>query len=1004
MSAPKRGPGGKRPQKRRVRRLGDFTLVKEMGRGGMGVVYKARQESLGRFVALKVLPSFAGMDPAAVQRFRREAEACARLAHPGIVPVYGVGEVEGVHYYAMEMVDGPSLADLLETLRGRMPGRFLGSLVEEAGVDRKFPGLAEPPGGDSGARYARSCAALIADVANALAVAHASKIIHRDLKPSNVMIRSSGQVVLLDFGLARDEMEVGLTRSGDAVGTPSYMAPEQAAGSKDLDARVDIYGLGATLYELLTLEPPFDGNHPGEIMRKILDEEPRPVRMLNPRVPADLENIVHTCLAKDAEKRYPAIEALEMDLRAFLAGEDVEAKPPTRRERAVRFYQRNRKAAVVAAATLLVAGGIGLTAGIVGRQHTEQEGRAALADARQQLLEAGDVLKMKEHYGRALALLGDAAIVAEERRKLALEAFEKFYAVGDLDTLRQFFRSIPEAERAALAGYVEKVEGRGRLVLRGVEASDVSIRAFADGQLAAEWTRLPPEGRLALGDYLLRIESDGISEAFRRVTIERDDVTEIAIEPRAADLVPSGAVEVVDPLSGESTAISRTELSRRDYQAFLDSIVDPELLDEMVPRDWSRTSGGLDAPARGLSYLQARAAAAHLGVHLLSRDEYQLAATAGLPQRFPWGSEYDARRIAADPDQLSQPESVLGRPSGASPAGVQHLLGNVAEVLAPGADGALYAAGGHYQTDPKTLRLDRPEDVFHRLDSIDEASVYHGMRTARFLPRADQPEEAASAQARRDEIRDGSVSSLFHDWRLAAQGSVSYRLTVTGVHQNAEPEVRLPLATTGYLQMGNPTARDGHDKVLRVSRGVGSSLEESDLAIELNRAPRVGKSYRLQIDSWLIPAEGLSGEPAGYVLRVPVKAVGLFPTVHRVVLPEGARVVERDPAPTREFTTEGQLHLVWEFMPDARGTRTLPLVVRFRKDGMLTERWPVRKEIDAFRAAIRRGCRSTSCIAPTCRHPRVSTSPPWSRVARSTISWASSPSRGWWTSPQSARW
>ena len=329
-----------------LEQLGEFEVVEEIGRGGMGVVYKARQPSEGRYVALKVLPSFAGLDPATVERFQREAEATSQLAHPGILPVYAVGEADGTHYFAMELVEGPSLAELIAQLRGRVPGRMLRSLAEETGIDETFPAMRDF--GDPSAtetRYAQSCAALIADIAGALTVAHDNRIIHRDVKPNNLMIRGDGRPVILDFGLARDERSLG---SGPAaVGTPLYMAPEQAAGRRDVDARADIYGLGVTLYELLTLRVPFEGTHTADTIRMIVEDEPAPVRSLNPRVSEDLENIVLACLAKHPDARYASAEQLEIDLRAYLSGREVEARTPTRKERAAQFLKRNRQAAVV---------------------------------------------------------------------------------------------------------------------------------------------------------------------------------------------------------------------------------------------------------------------------------------------------------------------------------------------------------------------------------------------------------------------------------------------------------------------------------------------------------------------------------------------------------------------------------------------------------------------------------------------------------------------------------
>jgi hypothetical protein len=944
-----------------VRQLGDFVLLEELGRGGMGVVYKARQESLQRLVALKVLPSFVGMDASSVARFRREAEAAARLAHPGIVPVYGVGEADGVHYYAMELVEGPSLETLLDRLRGRTPGRLIGSLAEESGIDQKYPSLKDVPGAgaDAGARYPRSCAALIADVANALAVAHRSKIIHRDLKPSNVMIRNTGQPVLLDFGLARDERAVGLTRSGDAVGTPSYMAPEQAHGSKDLDARVDIYGLGATLYELLTLRPPFDGAHAGEIMRKILDEEVVPPRKLNPRVPEDLENIVLRCVAKDPERRYPAIEALEMDLRSFLAGGAVEARAPTRKERFLRGLRRNQKAAVVSFASLLAAGAVGVAAGVVSRHRAEADGLDALAQARVQLLQDRDVLKAKESYGRAQALLGDAAQIADARHDLAVEAFQRFYPEGEYDLLRRLFESIPEADRASLRELVERVEGCGDLRVDvaadgDAAAPSVTLKAFRNGSLAEEWMPLPEHGALPVGDYLLRAEAADRSPVLRRVTIGRDRRLELRVRLRPLADLPPGMVEVIDPDDGSAFAVAREEMSRGEYQAFLDALDDRALVQEMLPRGWlEQVEGGMDLPARGLSFRQARAAAARAGAHLLSEGEFRLAATAGLALRFPWGNQLDARRVAADPDQMSAPDPVGSHLDGASPLGVLNLLGNVAEILAPGRSGEIPLAGGHYQSPASALALDGRELV-RTLASVDDGDAFCGTRLARFLPPPDQPELQRLVDARRREILESGASSLFHDWSIDETGAVSYSLTVSGVHQKEDPLLALELVTSGFLQIGDPTVRDGHDQVLTTQRTGPTHREASKLDITLARLPRRGQGYRVTINTWLMPASGITGDGDAFVLRIPVKAAGMLPIQHHVVLPPGSFVDEREPAPTQQYAMDGRIHLVWEFPPDQRGNRTIPAVVRFRRDGGLASTWPARGDVEMFRTELLR--------------------------------------------------
>lgn len=937
-------PKSKSPRKTRpVKRLGDFTILEEIGRGGMGVVFKARQESMGRLVALKVLQSMAGMDPAAVKRFHLEAEAAGKLSHPGIVPVFAVGQAGGIHYFAMELVEGPALSVLLDRLRGRLPERLIGSLAEETGIAGVYPRLKDPPGPPrTGERYARSCAAIIAEVAAALGAAHGRRVIHRDVKPSNILIHPTGRPVLVDFGLARAESSMGLTRSGDAMGTPSYMAPEQARGSRDLDSRVDVYGLGATLYELLTLQPPFDGQHPGEVMRRILDDDPEPVRKLNSRVPVDLETIVHTCLAKDPDDRYASVEALEMDLRAFLEDRPVAARPPSGKQRMVRFFQRQRRAAVAVVTTLMVAGVLAATMGVVSSWNARKEGLAVLERAREALMR-GESLRANELYGRAQVLLGDEDAVQDARCEHFRAAFEALYP-HRLAPLREAAAELDGRRRDRIVELLARVEGRGAIDVAGAPPdTTLEVRRLRDGGLDPEWRVVAPARPLPLGTYLVRIRRPGRPTVVMRAEVRRDEIASLRLPSIGVRDLPEDTALVVDSDGQACVAMDRHELTRGRYRKMLAEIPDPLLREELTPEGFD-SAGPDHLPVTGLSHAQARAAAALSGGHLPSWDEYRMAATAGASGlRYPWGADLRPGVIAADPDTLSRPVPVDTYAAGGSPAGILHLLGNAAEFVArSGETPEVRLFGGHYQTPPGTLDLRDPASVLESVEGPTAPRVYAGMRLARFLARADEPKVERAVAKRRAEILGGGTAALVYDWTVGPDGSVRYELRMRGNHASAGARKALPLVTHGFAQAGSPMVADGHGRMLRVVRRQHVDLggESSTIEVEFPEPVRKGQRYHLRLVADLLPTTGLRGVGDDYVLALPMKATGTFPTLHSVHLPPGCRVLRAEPRPTAAYAAGGVEHVVWEMPADRGGTRTLPALIRFRRDGALTDHWP----------------------------------------------------------------
>jgi serine/threonine-protein kinase len=302
------------------RRLGDYELVEEIARGGMGVVFKARQRGLNRVVALKVILAGQLASEHARQRFRTEAENAAGLEHPHIVPIYEVGEQDGLPYFSMKLVEGGPLS--------RDVARF----------------TADP----------KAAARIIAVAARAVHHAHQRGILHRDLKPANILLDAQGEPHVADFGLAKRLAGPAATQSGAIMGTPSYMAPEQAAGrNRELTTATDVYGLGAVLYELLTGRRPFQEATDLDTLLQVLREEPvRPSR-LRPGLAPDLETICLKCLRKDPAQRYQTSDALARDLQRFLSREPVEARPVGTLERVRSWVRRHPAPAALAAVSAM---------------------------------------------------------------------------------------------------------------------------------------------------------------------------------------------------------------------------------------------------------------------------------------------------------------------------------------------------------------------------------------------------------------------------------------------------------------------------------------------------------------------------------------------------------------------------------------------------------------------------------------------------------------------------
>lgn len=530
-------------------RLGDFRILREVGRGGMGIVYEAEQISLGRRVALKVLPKHALLDSRYLRRFQNEARSAARLHHTNIVPVFGVGQHEGLHYYIMQFIQGVALDEVIAEMdairnpngraanshrhptraRNQSAATLAQSLLSSStnvslsptppangpvaefrldplphaspAADPSAP--ARPPfNGDSpkgrdanssrlgtspstlpdqwDKTYWKSVARLGAQIADALEYAHGQGILHRDIKPANLLLDTQGTIWITDFGLARGDELQGVTRSGDIVGTMRYMAPEQLEGKADV--RSDVYSLGVTLYELLTLTTPHDAVERSRLMRQIIDSSPRRPRAIDPRIPVDLETIVLKAIHRFPTDRYPRAADLSADLRRFLDDRPIEARRITIGERALRWCWRNPIVSSLAGVVLILIAGLLITAGISAAIRRERDaaiasqGRAERAESQSQQMLTRAVAAERET--KILAHLSKAQSFRQSQmvgqRSLPLEEIKKAAALGPSPTIEQ------ELRNAAL-------EALFRPDLIHPQAYDIPVQASP--QVDPTWTR-----------------------------------------------------------------------------------------------------------------------------------------------------------------------------------------------------------------------------------------------------------------------------------------------------------------------------------------------------------------------------------------------------------------------------------------------------------------------------------------------------------------------------------
>ncbi len=635
--------------------IGPYRILGELGRGGMGVVYEALDQRVNRRVALKTLSEGGPFDPERAARLRREVETVSKLRHPNIVTVYEVGSHAGNPYFAMELLQGEVLSDMVARCGKLAP---------------------------------RPAAKIVRDVGRALAYAHDQGIVHRDVKPHNVMVEpgadqdsiivsslrppdtsitlSSGRslaeyrVVLTDFGLARDvASDSYLTQTGSVFGSPAYMSPEQARGQRDsVDALSDTYSLGTVLYQLLTGQPPFDGTSPAEVMRKVIDEDPVPPRSFVPGLSRDLEVICLKAMHKDRHRRYAGARALADDLDRFLTGAEIEARPPSRAERLVRWVRRHPTRVAVAgvlAVVLIAWASVAVISGVqrgreIARLRAEAElalGRGDVATALHSIalalaLSPADP-DLKRIEGQAQAercceewdrLMGERTNVIEEAERLEKEAASKRESLFTWDPPAKKAEAwrMEEAARAARGraedllararqeavralGHCRAHEGtRARICAFGVESY---ARAEAEGDEAAmREARRNVEAYDHEGRYSPEFERPGVvvlstdppgAEVFvfryeeadhRLVPRPFNPVARRGLPAPPSDATPVTLPEVSEsPASSDDPALAAEHAARARSLAASDAGEAIDALEEAVSYGWTDRAALADDPA-----------------------------------------------------------------------------------------------------------------------------------------------------------------------------------------------------------------------------------------------------------------------------------------------------------------------------------------------------------------------------------------------------------------------
>ncbi len=682
-------------------RFADYHILRELGRGGMGVVYEAEQGTLGRRVALKVLPPALARGDF-LERFHTEARAAAKLRHANIVQVYETGRFGGHHFIAMELVAGKSLHDVIKT-------------------ERITP---------------RRAATLTHALADALAYAHANGVIHRDVKPTNVIVGQGDHVYLMDFGLAREGEGEGLTRTDMVIGTPSYMPPEQAKGERGAtDAQSDVYSLGATLYELLTGQPPFVAATWQSIIPKVMNEEPSPPRKLVAAIPRDLETIVLKAMEKTKLRRYSSMASLRADLKRWLEGEPIQARPVSIAERLMRKARKNRAATGLGTAVLVVLlAAVGLW--WRGRERDWAAAREKLAEfkALRAKGDAGSVRASWDRLSEAISLSREGREFLEAKSDARYEDLKAAIAKEQYDVALLDLLKDADAKVGKYAGEIPKLDelitGIGSLEIHtDPEGASYKIYDFnekglwdiqqsGDKYLLASGTTPMPKRPWPMGEYLIIYDPGDFASTNYPIAVERNEAQVVNVKLLPAEGVPKGFVYIPEGLivmpSSKLHAdekrvvhaflVASSEVRQCDYSAVLLAAGDdgttriPKRVDGSPAWSGPEPPRGHEVlPISGITSEDAAFYCTAVGGRLPTRDEFLRLAAGETERRYCWGNQWLPGRVACLPSIASRvPVRDSSFCEGESPFGCWHVLGNVSEWIAVTRDEThpVYVAAG----------------------------------------------------------------------------------------------------------------------------------------------------------------------------------------------------------------------------------------------------------------------------------------------------------------------